>query len=173
MSGETSIRQAEVDDAAAVLEMERSCVEAPHWSEGVWAQILAQPSGYSPYGAPPYGARRICFVAEQAEEIIGFVVIGIVGFSGAGQGVAEMESLVVHNDARRRGVGRSLCLHAVYWSQAMGTQQLQLEVRSASVAALALYRSLGFMEQGRRRGYYADPEDDAVLMALSLTSTRD
>ena len=58
----------------------------------------------------------------------------------------------------------------MFWAQTMGAQTMQLEVRSASVAAMALYRSLGFVEQGRRSGYYADPKDDAVLMALQLTS---
>jgi ribosomal-protein-alanine N-acetyltransferase len=53
-------------------------------------------------------------------------------------------------------------------AQTMGAQSMQLEVRSASVAALALYRSLGFVEQGRRTRYYRDPEDDAVLMAIAL-----
>ena len=100
----------------------------------------------------------------------GFIVVSVVGGSGLGNGVAEIESIAVREDARRRGIGRSLCLQAIYWSQTAGAQSLQLEVRSASVAALALYRSLGFVEQGRRTGYYANPKDDAVLMALALTS---
>lgn len=166
MSGEMSIRSAVVEDAAAVLEMERACAEAPHWSEAIWAQILVQRSQYARYGETPYGPQRMCFVAEQAVEITGFIVIGIMGAPGIGYGVAEMESLVVRENARRRGVGRSLCLHAVLWAQTMGAQSMQLEVRSTSVAALSLYRSLGFVEQGRRSGYYADPKDDAAMMEL-------
>jgi len=46
---------------------------------------------------------------------------------------------------------------------------MQLEVRSASMAAMSLYRSLGFVEQGRRSGYYTNPNDDAVMMELPLT----
>jgi ribosomal-protein-alanine N-acetyltransferase len=169
MSHEISIRQAEIDDAAVVLGIERSCGEVPHWSEAIWAQVLAQSSQN---GARLYGPRRVCYLAEHAGEIAGFIVISITSASSAGQDVAEIESVVVRDDSRRRGVGRSLCLEAIYWSQTMGAQSLQLEVRSASVAALALYRSLGFVEQGRRCSYYADPNDDAVLMALLLTSTR-
>jgi ribosomal-protein-alanine N-acetyltransferase len=166
MSGEISIRPAVVEDAAAVLEIERSCAEAPHWSEAIWAQILVQHSQYALYGAPAGGQQRMCFVAEHAEEIAGFVVISIVGGFGVGNGVAEMESLAVREDARRRGVGRSLCLQAVLWAQTMGAQSMQLEVRSANAAALSLYSSLGFTEEGRRNGYYTDPKDDAVMMAL-------
>jgi ribosomal-protein-alanine N-acetyltransferase len=169
MSGEIYLRQAVVEDAAAVLEIERNCAEAPHWSEAVWAQVYLQ---HAWRGVAPSlrWQQRICFVAEQAEEITGFVVISIVGVSGAGNGVAEMESLAVREASRRRGVGRSLCLQAVLWAQTMGAASMQLEVRSMSTAALALYRSLGFVEQGRRKGYYTEPTDDAVMMELPLTA---
>jgi ribosomal-protein-alanine N-acetyltransferase len=170
MSAEISIRPAVVEDAAEVLEIERNCAEAPHWTEGVWAQILSQHTQYAPlYGTPFGGSRRMCFVAEPADEIGGFVVISILSGSGAGNGVAEMESVAVREDVRKRGVGRSLCLQAMFWAQTMGAASVQLEVRSASVAAMALYRSLGFVEQGRRSGYYTDPKDDAVMMELALT----
>jgi ribosomal-protein-alanine N-acetyltransferase len=160
MSVEVSIRPAEIEDAAAVLEIERSCTEAPHWREAVWAQLLVQRSQYA-LRDPIDGPQRVCLVAEQEGEIIGFIVISVL--SGEG-----LRSLAVREDARRRGVGRSLCLQAMLQAQTMGAQSMQLEVRSASVAALALYRSLGFVEQGRRTRYYRDPEDDAVLMAIAL-----
>jgi ribosomal-protein-alanine N-acetyltransferase len=170
MSAEISIRAAVVEDAAEVLEIERNCAEAPHWSEAVWAQILSQYTQDAPlYRTPFGGSRRMCFVAEQEDEIAGFVVISVLSGSGVGDGVAEMESLAVREDARKRGVGRSLCLQAMLWAQTMGAGSMQLEVRSASVAAMALYRSLSFLEQGRRSGYYTDPKDDAVMMELALT----
>jgi ribosomal-protein-alanine N-acetyltransferase len=169
MSGEISIRPAVVEDAADVLAIERSCAEAPHWSEAVWAQILVQHSQYLRYGAQPFGPQRMCFVAEQNEATTGFIVVSAVGVPIAGSGVVEMESLVVRQDARRRGVGRSLCVQAVFWAQTMGAVSMQLEVRSASMAAMSLYRSLGFVEQGRRSGYYTNPNDDAVMMELPLT----
>jgi ribosomal-protein-alanine N-acetyltransferase len=169
MSSEICVRQAVVEDAAAILEIERSCAEAPHWSESVWAQVFSQAvrEGVLPSIPRP---QRMCFVAEQAEEMAGFVVISIVGVAGTGHGVAEMESLAVREAARRQGVGRSLCLQAILRARMMGAGSMQLEVRSASVAAMALYRSLGFVEQGRRGGYYAKPKDDAVMMELPLTA---
>jgi ribosomal-protein-alanine N-acetyltransferase len=168
MSGEISIRPAVVEDAADVLAIERSCAEAPHWSEAVWAQILVHRSQYAQFGPQPFGPLPMCLVAEQAEAVVGFAVIRVMGASVPDSGVAELESLAVRQDARRRGVGRSLCLQAMFWAQTMGAVSMQLEVRSASVAALALYRSLGFVEQGRRSGYYTDPKDDAVMMELPL-----
>jgi ribosomal-protein-alanine N-acetyltransferase len=45
---------------------------------------------------------------------------------------------------------------------------MELEVRASSAGAIALYTGLGFVEAGRRPGYYAEPKDDAVLMRLEL-----
>ena len=45
-----------------------------------------------------------------------------------------------------------------------------LEARASNLAALELYRQLGFAEAGRRRGYYREPAEDAVLMHLKLES---
>jgi ribosomal-protein-alanine N-acetyltransferase len=55
------------------------------------------------------------------------------------------------------------------WSREReAAQVIELEVRASSMSALALYSSLGFTEQGRRRGYYRDPIEDAVLMSAPL-----
>jgi ribosomal-protein-alanine N-acetyltransferase len=45
---------------------------------------------------------------------------------------------------------------------------IELEVRAGNLAALTLYRRFGFVEVGRRKGYYRDPAEDAVLMDLLL-----
>ncbi len=72
------------------------------------------------------------------------------------------------NLARRKGIGKALCQQVMDWSRYAGASELELEVRASSDGALALYRSLGFVEQGRRRDYYRNPTEDAVLMAVPL-----
>jgi ribosomal-protein-alanine N-acetyltransferase len=166
---EITVRPAVVEDAADVLEIEQACAEAPHWNEGVWAHILGQSSLYDTKLVGPYGrngVQRCCFVAEHKDEVVGFLVLSVVT-SMAG-GAAEIESVAVMEFARRHGVGRALCEQAGLSASLHGAETLQLEVRSATAAAMAMYGSMGFVEQGRRRGYYADPPDDAVLMTLSL-----
>ncbi|MDX5297312.1 MAG: ribosomal protein S18-alanine N-acetyltransferase [Gammaproteobacteria bacterium] len=71
---------------------------------------------------------------------------------------------------RNAGVGGQLIEHLILRAQKMGGQSLWLEVRASNHAAQSLYRRYGFVEQGRRRGYYpvAGGREDAILMALPL-----
>jgi ribosomal-protein-alanine N-acetyltransferase len=100
------------------------------------------------------------FVAEVEGSVVGFVVVSCAA------GVAEVESVAVMGSVRRQGVGRALCVAAMEWARGRGAERMELEVRASGEAALGLYRALGFVEVGRRRGYYRGPVEDAVLMEL-------
>ncbi len=73
---------------------------------------------------------------------------------------------------RRRGLGRRLLTHAMRRARAAGAVTCTLEVRASNGPAQALYRALGFAEDGRRAGFYPDGED-AVLMRAPLTTGSD
>jgi ribosomal-protein-alanine N-acetyltransferase len=81
---------------------------------------------------------------------------------------AELEIIAVDPRVQRRGLARKLFDELVYKLGLAGITEVVLEVRASNRPALALYRSLGFVETGRRPRYYADPEEDAVLMSLQL-----
>jgi ribosomal-protein-alanine acetyltransferase len=81
---------------------------------------------------------------------------------------AELESIAVSEAAQRQGVGRRLILALVGELKAAGAHEVFLEVRASNQRALEFYRSMGWVESGRRSRYYADPEEDAVLMNLGL-----
>lgn len=87
----------------------------------------------------------------------GFVLARAAG------GEAEIVTLAVVPAARRRGLGAALMTGAMAVAVARGASALFLEVAEANAAALALYRSLGFVEVGRRPRYYADGADALVL----------
>jgi len=148
------IRQASPADLEAILATEQACAEAPHWSNAQWLAALNGEQGSEP--------TRASFVAESNGSIFGFAVA-----SRADQ-LAELESVAVSEAARRKGIGKALCQQVMEWSLSMGASELELEVRASSDGALALYRSLGFVEQGRRPDYYRNPTEDAVLMAARL-----
>jgi ribosomal-protein-alanine N-acetyltransferase len=148
---ELSVRSYEPHDIAAILALERECATAPQWGEGFWR-------GHFPGDA----ALRGVIVAEMDEQVHGYVVVA------QAVGIAELQSVVVSADMRQQGLGLALCERAMQWARKCGAKSIELEVRGSNVAALGLYRRLGFVEQGKRPKYYRDPEEDAVLMAAQL-----
>ena len=148
------VRHAVPTDVHAIVAIEQASAEASHWNEEIWKRVLGAGEGCEP--------ERECFVAQNSDDVVGFVVVKIAC------GVAELESVAVIEPMRRQGVGRALCVAAIAWSRDASAREIALEVRASSEGAVSLYRSLGFCERGRRKGYYRDPIEDAVLMSASL-----
>jgi ribosomal-protein-alanine N-acetyltransferase len=95
-------------------------------------------------------------------ECVGFAVLGLAADD------AEIESLAVSTSWRRRGIAKRLCKDLLGWAHARGARRTSLEVRVSNTAARALYESLGFHEVAVRRGYYQDPEENALVMTIKL-----
>ena len=77
-------------------------------------------------------------------------------------------NVVVHPDARRKGLAASLLRKLVADAKTAECALLSLEVRVGNAPAQGLYRSLGFVPIGRRSNYYADNHEDADVLALVL-----
>ncbi len=155
MRKETKIRirplaQADVD---RLVEIAAGLEQVPRWRRSVYASLLDDG-----------GRERIALVAEDAGSglVAGFVVARLI------LPEAELESIAVAAEFQRRGVARELFSALTEGLERREVKEILLEVRAGNGAALGLYRSLGFGEEGRRRGYYADPVEDAVLMRLRL-----
>jgi ribosomal-protein-alanine N-acetyltransferase len=152
-----TVRPAIQGDIDAVLRLDRLIDELPHWS-------------LTDYRAAVAGAAveplRCMFVAESGARIAGLAVGKVTCVAGDCTG--ELETVGVAAEARRRGAGRSLCQAVIAWCRANGASQLELEVRSRSEGAKALYTALGFKTVGIRPRYYSSPVDDATLMRLDL-----
>jgi ribosomal-protein-alanine N-acetyltransferase len=76
---------------------------------------------------------------------------------------AEVLTLAVAPDARRRGIAKALLEAACGEIRLRGGNAMFLEVATGNAPALELYRRIGFVEVGRRRRYYADSSDALVL----------
>lgn len=146
------IRAATVEDIETVLQVERFAAEAPHWGEGEYRAALEDAGA----------VRRCLIVAEVEGRLVGFAVGKVAA------GVGELESVAVAGKERRRGVGRALCVAVMDWCRGRGAGRMELEVRAGSVGAIRLYEGLGFVGVGTRRGYYREPVEDALLMAMEL-----
>ncbi len=124
---------------AALARLHAAAFTTPRpWSEAEFASLLA-------------GLGAVLVSAPE-----GFVL------GRALEGEAELLTIAVAPDARRRGIGRHLLKQFLRDAAAQGAGTVFLEVAEDNAAALALYRAAGFTEAGRRRGYYRTPEGRAV-----------
>lgn len=123
----------------------QSFTQPRSWSEAEFAALLAAPGAI--------------LVAEPQGFALGRAIAG----------EAELLTLAVAPEARRRGVGRRLLAGFLAEAAARDGRRVFLEVAADNAAALALYRATGFAEAGRRRGYYARSDGqrtDALVMSV-------
>lgn len=140
------IRPATVDDLGAIHTIERSSFGDP-WSRAAFAQALQ--------------AAEVSLAVATSDEppaVVGFVAVRAVADE------AEILNVAVSPTARRGGVGRALVRHALAHAATAGAYSVFLEVRPSNEAAMTLYRSLGFVEVGRRPRYYRAPVEDALVL---------
>ncbi len=83
---------------------------------------------------------------------------------------AEVLKIAVHPDKRRRGIGRFLLEHLAGQLCGQGVGRVFLEVRESHREVQDFYRAGGFQVIGRRRAYYPDNREDALIMAAVLSS---
>lgn len=77
-----------------------------------------------------------------------------------------VDDVAVFPDRRRKGVGRALMEALIAEARGKNAAFLTLEVRDSNAPARELYRSLGFREAGRRRNFYRNPAEDALILTL-------
>jgi [ribosomal protein S18]-alanine N-acetyltransferase len=75
-------------------------------------------------------------------------------------------NLAVRPEVRRHGIAGELVRMALATAASKDARVALLEVRASNIAALGLYEGLGFTRKGVRRGYYEQPNEDAVIMVL-------
>jgi ribosomal-protein-alanine N-acetyltransferase len=115
------------------------------------------------FGTPrPWSAGE--FAALLADPLAFLLVEGDAGFllGRAMAGEAELLTLAVAPEARRRGLGKVLVARFLYQARLRAADTAFLEVADDNAAARALYAQAGFEEVGRRRGYYHRPDGQAV-----------
>lgn len=150
------IRTAVAADIPNILDLERACDTAAHWTEEQYRQI---------FQAFEDNHERLLLIAEDgAHGFGGFLVAHRVHQEW------ELENIVVVPDARRKGLATMLLRELVSRAQAARGEFVFLEVRESNAAARAFYVKAGFEETSRRKAYYANPVEDAVLYRLRIAS---
>jgi len=125
--------------------------------------------GWDSYYAELLRPEAIMLVARRAhaDESTGHALYGFLSARVSAQEL-HINNIGVHAAERRRGVGNALMQAAVATATRGGASAAILEVRAGNVAAQSLYRRYGFEVVGRRRLYYREPPEDALLMRASL-----
>jgi ribosomal-protein-alanine acetyltransferase len=132
------------------------------------ARILRESPGAAPW-LPGSGhettspSAEVILVSELDSGITGFVA----GRWAADE--AEILNLAVRPEARRAAHGSALLSAALQGFRDRKVSRVFLEVRESNAAAVAFYGKHGFVPVGRRKGYYRDPREDAVVMEKKLT----
>ena len=106
----------------------------------------------------------MCFSAVDEGRVVAYVIGRIIPPEG------EIYRVAVSPEYRRRGIAYRLLDYAMKTSRGAGLECAFLEVRSQNTAAISLYTAYGFSEVGRRRDYYRDPKDDAIVMLRGFSA---
>ena len=163
------LRAGQPSDLDAIIALDRATDTAPHWPLAAYSAILAPDGEFTP--------PRYLVVAEAPGDPTMRTAARMAGLAVAllnltpPRPTAELEDVIVAANFRRAGIGRALCTAAIQWAFSQGAAEMTLEVRAASLGAIALYRELGFRQVGRRADYYGNPADDALLMRLEVNSS--
>ena len=143
MTDPVQIRRLNYADLPQVMAIERRAFPTP-WSLAMFVLELSKPSG-------------ICLAALRDERIVGYLVCSRYDT------VWHLMNVAVDIRLRRQGIAGALMDRLFTTADAPG-EQYTLEVRTSNGSAIRLYEKLGFRAAGRRRGYYHDNREDAMIM---------
>jgi ribosomal-protein-alanine N-acetyltransferase len=144
------IRRLTYGDLPSVISIERRSFPTP-WSLAMFVLELSKPSG-------------ICLAAEDETGLIGYLVCARY------DEVWHLMNVAVTTENRRRGIASELVDHL--FKEAGSDARFTLEVRVSNLPAIAMYEGIGFRSAGRRRSYYHDNGEDALIMWLVLERAR-
>jgi len=130
-----------------VLRIERASFASPWRHEHVVHEIRRNP-------------HAVCWVFRRGDQVLAYTCAWIL------EDELTLNNVAVHAAARRKGLGRRLLRELLAYARSKGCRHVRLDVRPSNRAARSLYEAEGFVEQGRRKGYYRD--EDAILMGRPL-----
>lgn len=139
-----------------MIEVQRAAKQASKWLQADYERLAADPDG-------------MILVAEQ-EDATPAKIVGFAAFHHVGD-EAELWNLAVAPEFQRQGVAKTLLKDAFAKLGALGIQTVFLEARASNARALWLYQAVGFKIQSRRKDYYQNPREDAVVLRFELEST--
>lgn len=142
-----TVRKMTLDDVPAVVDLDQKSFSLPWPERSFRFELTDNPASR-------------CWVAELDGKVVGMIVVWLIVDE------AHVATIATHPDFRRKGVAKRLLSHALRKLMEQGARSSFLEVRESNRAAQEMYRKFGYEETGRRRRYYKDNDEDAILMNL-------
>jgi ribosomal-protein-alanine N-acetyltransferase len=142
------IRRMREADLPRVMVIEDACFSTP-WKEATFRSLMKR-------------SDTDLFVAELDDDVAGYAACWTVIDQ------SELGNVAVSPRARGLGMGGALVDTVVERVKERGAHEVFLEVRESNQVAQGIYRDRGFIVVGRRRSYYAQPTEDALVMRLRV-----
>jgi len=142
------IRRMTLDDLPAVIELDTLSFSLPWPERSFRFELTDNPASR-------------CWVVELDEKVVGMIVAWLLVDE------AHIATIATHPDHRRQGIARNLLTYALRYMSKEGAVSSLLEVRESNTAAQEMYRKFGYEAVGRRKRYYKDTNEDAILMTLN------
>lgn len=144
-------------DLSEVVEIEESCGLSRWGWEGYHTELLHEKASLMLVARP-----LTTGLDSTGEHIAGFIAARLTANE------LHINNVAVREEYRRRGIARALLSSILEQAKHKGAHKAFLEVRASNVAAQALYAQRGFEALGKRRNYYSQPVEDALVMAVTL-----
>jgi ribosomal-protein-alanine N-acetyltransferase len=151
IDNELVIELARFDDLGSIMDIEHTSFSEP-WTEKMFeAERTGNQFSYIYVARPSSGE-------WETGSLIGYICFWCIFEE------LRILNLAVHPKVRRLHIANQLVQFSMSFGRSQGTVKALLEVRSSNTPAVSLYQSLGFLEYGRRKDYYSNPMEDAILM---------
>ena len=157
LGDDVSINRMTEHDLLEVVEIE----EQSGLSRWGWAAYYAELQGSN---------RELMLVAQAPETKLPRVSHRLAGYIVARIGADELHinNVAIREKYRRQGIGLNLLDRILEEGRHQGVKTAFLELRAGNRAALSLYEKCGFRVTSRRKKYYSEPLEDALVMTLQL-----
>ncbi|KYG58566.1 ribosomal protein S18-alanine N-acetyltransferase [Planococcus maritimus] len=149
MSNPVKFRKMTIQDVDAVYEIEKQSFTLAWTKEAFEQEMLKNEFAYY-------------VLAETAEGVIGYCGMWLV------MDEAHITNIAISPQQRGNKFGEALMKEAMDQARAQGAKLMTLEARVSNIAALNLYKKLGFQNGGIRKGYYTDNQEDAIVMWVNF-----
>lgn len=146
VKNEILIRMIQPGDVEDIFEIEKACFSRP-WSRESLAAVVTD--------------EKACYVVavdKKTHHVVGYVGSYII------LDEADINQVAVSEKYRRCGIAAALMQDFMQKLEKKNIKAITLEVRAGNVAAIALYKKMGFEMEGIRKNFYEAPVEDACIM---------